>query len=72
VTPGEALTLDRRALLLLRKPQVAVLNVGMHFSNKHGVRLNLGRMDRFIPMIMLVASPACFQATRPPAAKPAR
>jgi hypothetical protein len=33
------------------------------------VQLNLGRMDRFIATIIVVASPACFEATRPPAAK---
>jgi hypothetical protein len=35
-------------------PHWPILNVGIGFSNKGGVRLNLSRMDRFISMIMLV------------------
>jgi hypothetical protein len=31
-----------------------ILNLGMGFSNKGGVRLNLSTMDRFVSMIMLV------------------
>ena len=39
----------------VRKPHVAVLNLGMRFSNKCSVRLTIRRMDRFISMIMVLA-----------------
>jgi hypothetical protein len=34
-----------------------VLNLGLCFSNKCGVRLNLRRIDGFISMIILVVKP---------------
>jgi hypothetical protein len=42
------------------KPHVVrapILNLGMRFSNKWGVQLNLRRMDQFITMIILVVKP---------------
>jgi hypothetical protein len=33
---------------------IVMLNLGMRFSNKGGVRLNLGTMDRFISMISIM------------------
>ena len=50
-------------LLELKRVQAArgarepILNLGMCFSNKCGVQLNLRRMDRFIVMIIFAAKP---------------
>jgi len=49
--------------VILRQPSKArcasrawqIPYLSMQISNEHGVRFNLGRMDRFISMIILVA-----------------
>jgi hypothetical protein len=49
--------LEFKRVQAARGAREPILNLGMYFSNKCGVQLNLRRMDRFIATIIFEAKP---------------